>query len=694
MTRAARVLPVPEGLFSAVLVQTMRPILLALLLASAAAAQSDAIRLNQVGFYPSGPKTAVAVGAGAGTFTVRPAGGGEAVYTGTLGAAETWASSGETVRLADFSDLTAPGEYVVEVDGLGASYPFVIADRVHEGVARGALKAFYYMRASEPILAEYAGPWARPAGHPDDRVLVHNSAATASRPAGTVIASPGGWYDAGDYNKYVVNSGISVGTLLLLLEQYPEYAGALETDIPESGDGVPDLLDEVLVNVRWMLTMQDEDGGVYHKLTTSNFAGEIMPHRATATRYVVQKGTAATLDFAATTAQASRIVAGYEDALPGLADSLLTASEAAWAWAEANPDVAYEQARLSNPPINTGTYAPGGDDFQDEFDWAAWELYLTTGDAAYLDARPVPASPNLGTPWWGSVRELGYYSLLTHREHVAADVDVDAIADALVGQAGWFLSLQDGSAYDVVMGSQSWMWGWGSNSTAANQGLALVMAHRLTGDDRYLDAAVANLDYLLGRNGTGYSFLTGFGDKTPTDIHHRPSRADDVADPVPGLLAGGPNPGQEDGCAYPVAHGTLPARSYVDTWCSYASNEITINWNAPLVYLATAVEAEMSATGRPSASETGPTGALRVEGYPNPFRAEATVRFRLAAPAAVTVRVFDVLGREVARPLDAALLAAGTHAASVDGRGLPGGLYLYHVEAAGAAAVGSLTLAR
>lgn len=673
----------------------MRLLVFAALLASAAAsAQSDAIRLNQIGFYPDGPKVAVAVGAAAGTFTVHAPGDPEPVLVRALGPAETWAPSGETVRLADFSDLDVQGEYVVTVDGLGTSHPFLVSDRVHQEVARGALKAFYFMRASVPLEPPYAGPWSRLAGHPDDAVRVHNSAATAGRPAGTVIASPGGWYDAGDYNKYVVNSGISVGTLLLLMEQYPAYAAALDTGIPESGDAVPDLLDEALVNVRWMLTMQDEDGGVYHKLTTANFSGEVMPHRATATRYVVAKGTAATLDFAATTAQASRVVAGYEAAFPGLADSLLAAAEAAWGWAEAHPDVAYEQWTLANPTVHTGTYAPAGDDFQDEFDWAAWELYLTTGDTAYLDARPVPSSPNLGTPWWGSVREMGLYSLLTHRDRIADDVDVDGLAAALLGQAGWFVSLRDASAYDVVMGSQSWMWGWGSNSAAANQGLALVMAYRLSGDRAYLDAALANLDYLLGRNGTGTSFLTGFGDRTPMRIHHRPSQADGVVDPVPGLLAGGPNPGQEDGCTYPVARGTLPARSYVDDWCSYASNEVTINWNAPLVYLATAIEAEMSETGLPSAADDAPRGALPVEGFPNPFRAEATIRFELAAAADVTVRVFDVLGREVARPLDGAARAAGAHRVPLDGRGLPGGLYLYRVEAGGAASGGTLTHVR
>lgn len=246
------------------------------------------------------------------------------------------------------------------------------------------------------------------------------------------------------------------------------------------------------------------------------------------------------------------------------------------------------------------------------------------------------------------------------------------------------------------------MWGWGSNSTAANQGVALMVAHQLTGEDRYLHAALANLDYLLGRNATGYSFVTGFGDRTPMDIHHRPSAADGVADPVPGLLAGGPNPGQQDvyagGCSasdYPAGSRDDPARSYVDDWCSYASNEITINWNAPLVYLAVAVEAALSSTGQPTAGAGAPEiGGLDVEATPNPFGAATAVRFRLAAPAAVTVRMFDALGREVRRPLAAAPLGAGPHAVGIDGRELPAGVYVVSVEAPGASASRTVTLVR
>ena len=129
---------------------------------------------------------------------------------------------------------------------------------------------------------------------------------------------------------------------------------------------------------------------------------------------------------------------------------------------------------------------------------------------------------------------------------------------------------------------------WGSNAVAANQGILLVQAYLITGQNKYLNAALSNLDYILGRNATGYCFVTGFGSKSPMHPHHRPSVADGIDEPVPGLLAGGPNPGKQDGCKYEYSE---PETTHVDLDCSYASNEIAINWNAPLVYLVNAIEA-------------------------------------------------------------------------------------------------------
>ncbi|RYZ46400.1 MAG: cellulase, partial [Chitinophagaceae bacterium] len=302
-------------------------LLLTILLTNIAYAQTGSarIQLNQVGFYPAAPKLAVVTGTtGATQFSVTSADGRTTFYTGKLSSEKSSKYSSTVTKTADFSAFKKSGTYVLTVPGVGTSYPFAIGAGVHADAAKAVLKAFYFIRSDMPLEAAYAGKWARPAGHPDTAVLVHPSAATNLRPAGTIISSPGGWYDAGDYNKYIVNSGITMGTLFAAYEDFPQYFKTLSVGIPESGNAVPNILDEAVYNLRWMLTMQDgADGGVYHKLTNASFDGMVMPGATKEPRYVVQKGTAAALDFTAVTAMAARILKPYAQSFPGLADSCL-----------------------------------------------------------------------------------------------------------------------------------------------------------------------------------------------------------------------------------------------------------------------------------------------------------------------------------------------------------------------------------
>jgi endoglucanase len=565
----------------------------------AGAQPTGAIRINQVGYYTHGPKTVVVTGtSGNNRFYVLSVSQGDTVYTGTLGAEKNSLYSSIKTRIGDFSRLQKAGSYVIAVPGSGTSYPFHISEDVHHSVATASIKGFYFQRSNEPLEERYAGPWHRPAGHPDTAVLVHPSAASKERPAGTVISSPGGWYDAGDYNKYIVNSGITMGTLLAAYEDLPEYYDTLVVNIPESADVLPDLLNESLYNLRWMFTMQDpHDGGVYHKCTNAVFDGMVMPGVTKAPRFVVQKGTAAALDFAAVMAQAARIFRAFERHTPGLSDSCLRAAEAAWQWAEQNPNVRYSQREINpvhEPDILTGEY--GDSRFNDEFLWAAAELFVTTGNRKYFDLLSQHRNDPVGLPGWSNVGMLGYYTLLRHKKALPAYTMelTRAMKDTVLRLANQYIGNTARSAFGTVMGQSVRDFIWGSNSVAANQGVLLVKAYLLTGQRRYLDHALTNLDYLLGRNATGYCFVTGTGSKSTMHPHHRPSVADGVMEPVPGLLAGGPNPARQDKCAYEF---TEPETAYSDTDCSYASNEIAINWNAPLVYLSGALEALQKKAG-------------------------------------------------------------------------------------------------
>jgi len=550
---------------------------------------NDEIKINQIGYYLDHNKIAVVPGeTSASTFYLIDNSTQKIVWEGNLSDTRHSSYSNKISKIADFTDFQKNGEFVLAVKELGKSYPFKIGKGIFEDLAKGSIKAFYYNRASTELEERYAGQWARAAGHPDDQVMIHASAVSEHRKEGTVVSAPFGWYDAGDYNKYVVNSGITMGTLLSLYEDFPEYIQQQNLEIPESDNQLPDLLDEILWNLKWMLKMQDpHDGGVYHKLTTAEFEGMVMPHQATNQRYMVAKSTAAALNFAAVMAQANRV---YKEYNPDLAIECLKAAEMAWNWAKKNPETLYKQDEINkkySPQIQTGTY--GDKSVKDEWVWAASELYISTHNLTYLDEIPVPTE-QLKLPNWSNVGWLGYYSLLRHRHDLKnlPDEIVEQAKNILLSQAEHYVKAMKDARFHTVMGQSVEDFNWGSNSNAANQGILLIQAYFLNSNKDYLGAAISNLDYILGRNATGYSFVTGYGSKPPLYPHHRPSEAEPDKAPVPGFLVGGPNPGQQDKCDYPSS---IPDESYVDATCSYASNEIAINWNAPFAYLTNALEA-------------------------------------------------------------------------------------------------------
>jgi endoglucanase len=551
------------------------------------------IRLNQVGFYPLCAKVGIVAGnPAAGNFTIRRNSDSVTVYKGTLGASATWTFSNETVRAADFSAFNIPGTYVLAV-GTTCSYPFTIANNVFHDVNRASMKAYYMIRDGIALTTPYAGVYARAAGHltEDNAVVILPSAAGPTRTAGQTFASQKGWYDAGDYNSYIVNSGISTYTLLATYEHFSSYFDTLNLNIPESGGPLPDILAEIKWNLDWMLTMQDPaDGGVYNKKTNAAFDGFIMPSAATTTRYFCAKGTAATFDFAAVMATAYRIYKPFDLTF---ANQCLAAAQQAYTWGLANPNVAFNNPGASGgyPAVVTGGYGDGN--FSDEKEWASNELYIATLNNATYYVNGFKNANTYNIPSWPNVNTLGLISLVYNRKklNAAGFADTANMKAKIISLASPLQTYQSSSsAYQVVMGANGagGDFNWGSNSQAANEGMILLTAYEINNTTSFWTAALSNLDYLLGRNATTYSFLTGYGSNPPMNPHHRPSQADGIVNPVPGLLAGGAqNSSNPDGCAYV---GTLPATKYLDNVCSYSTNEIAINWNAPFVFLSAAIQ--------------------------------------------------------------------------------------------------------
>ena len=560
----------------------------ALALVVCASAKSDvAIRLNQVGCFPNEEKVVVIEGINpAGKIQVKNLQGKTVLKPRNIRQAQSpWGD--KTRYVVDISDLKKEGDY--EVCVAGAKAPLRIARHALHDISVASLKLFYLIRSGVPIESQYAGPYARPLGHADTQVLVHPSAASESRPEGTVISSPLGWYDAGDYNKYVVNSAFSIGLMLGVYEENKAYFDRLQTNIPESKNQTADFLDEMMFNMLWLLTMQDpDDGGVYHKLTTPNFEGFVMPKDCHQPRYVVAKSVTATLDFAAVMAQMARLMKGNAD-YPDFSAKAAEAAERAYLWALVHPDAFYRQADMNKqfqPAVNTGEYGDGN--ATDERFWAATELYKLTGKTVYKqDALRLMPSDFL-VPSWGNVSGLGMLSWLSAGDAVQAD----KVRQALQACCDAYVKDTDQSCFQAPYGNHAHDFGWGHLSErCCGMGIALLFADQYVTKGKYRRYAIENIDCLLGRNALGYCYVTGFGQKSPMHPHHRPSAADGIDAPFPGMLVGGPNPGQQDKGSNLVYPSSLPDESYVDHADSYASNEIAINWNAALVGLLCWVDA-------------------------------------------------------------------------------------------------------
>lgn len=544
--------------------------------------------VNQLGFAPDAEKIVVYPGSDANGLEVRDL-NGKTVLKLDAPMVYDWDFSGEEVQTFDISALKAPGTYRLFRGGEYVGTPIVVGKNVYNDLVKASLKWFYYQRSSMALAPEYAGKWARAMGHKDDKVIVYGSdKVTGGKGSGKTIKSDRGWYDAGDYGKYIVNSGITVFTLLEAYENFPKYLDSLTWNIPREFAKYPEILEEVRYNLDWMLTMQDKDGGVYHKVTTLKFGGSVMPEKDDAPRYAILKNVTATLDFAAVMAQASVV---YRNIDKAYADNMLKAAEKAYAWAKKNPKAFYKQP----VDVQTGNYMHDGEDGKDEFRWAAAELFRATKKKNYQDdLKANPFTPD--GAWWGNVNMLAAFRVA--QDSASFDKDLVAAAKKVVlDEANNLRAVGDTSGYHLP--AFPWSWNWGSNSAMANNGMVLVHAYLLTGDRSYVDGAQQCLDYLLGKNPMDISYVTGFGYRSPRNPHHRPSESDMVDDPVPGMLVGGPHLGKQDinldgteswKCPN-YAAADKPALAYLDNRCSYATNEVAINWNAPLVYLAAALEA-------------------------------------------------------------------------------------------------------
>jgi len=551
-------------------------VIIACCLSTFAASTTD-IKVDQVGYLPDAPKLAFVVTTKpASEFLVRGVNGATG-FRGTLSAPVVDKDSGDLIQIADFSTLRGPGVYYVEVPGVGKSWLFGIGAAVYKYAYYLTMRSFYGQRCGTAVdLGPDFPNYKHAACH-------LNGAFHSSSGAKGAHISTKGWHDAGDYGRYIVNSGITTGELLWTWELFGNRIKDISLKIPESKNSIPDILDEVRWNLDWMLTMQDEDGGVWHKQTSENFADFVMPENDKSISYVIgtgkepYKSSAATADFAAVMAIAARVFKSLD---ADYAQNCLRSAEKAWDWLGKHPNETFRN------PANVLTGGYGDNDCKDELLWAAAELWRTTKKDNYQQfflahySEQLQSINSFSPPAWPRVAPLALWTYLLGGG--PGQDAVTAIKAASLKAADEIVDRTSKNGYRNSLTSREYV--WGSNGVAANYGVQLLIANWMKADQRYLDTAVDNLHYLLGRNTLSLSFVTQLGDNPFHNPHHRPSQSDNNKEPWPGLLSGGPNQYRQDPAMKKLGN-LPPAKMYLDEWESFATNEIAINWNAPLVFL-------------------------------------------------------------------------------------------------------------
>jgi len=507
-------------------------------------------------------------------------------------------ASGDLVHTIDFSTYEISGvNYtlsVVDGDTTQTSDIFPISDDIYNQVKYDALAYFYHNRSGIAVEADVVGEdLARPIGHESDSNTDTTSCLTDSSDCTSVDVS-GGWYDAGDHGKYVVNGGVSTWTLLNLFERF-KYLGngyeniddgtmALPSD--ERANGIPDILDEAKWEIEWFLKMQvasDQPlaGMVYHKIHDDEWTGfPLAPGEDLEIRHVHPVSTAATLNFAAIGAQCYRI---YVDIDNDLAERCLEQAEIAYA------------AALNNPAIYASEETEGGGAYEDtkttdEFYWAATELYISTEKQSY--SKDMQKSPlhlwlyTSGTSLfnWQTTNALAIMSIATAR-NPAYSWTIKARA-LIVEAADQYTEIASTQGYGVPFDSNYYV--MGSNASVVNNMMVLGLAYDFTQNEKYIDAMLLAANYIFGVNPLSQSYVTGYGTTSVENPHHRfwANSVDSNYPSAPaGVLAGGPNSGLQDVYSSRVLDGCAPQKCYVDNISAWSVNEVTINWNAPLAWV-------------------------------------------------------------------------------------------------------------
>jgi hypothetical protein len=536
------------------------------------------------------------------------------VYTGALAAwngGATDASSGDKAWHFTFTPVTAAGEYFIrDTQRNVKSATFKIAADVYAPVLRAAVRAFFYQRAGQAKLATHAGAaWADGASHLGAGQDKNARLYSAPNDASTERDLSGGWYDAGDYNKY---TNWAAGYIIELLHAYIENPAIWGDDynIPESGNGIPDLIDEIKWGMDWLARMQEANGSV---LSIVGMAHASPPSAATGPSRYGPASTSATLAAAGAYALGAKVFARFP-ALAAYAADLRSRAERAWTWAVANPNVLFRNNDAANGSQGLGAGQQETDDYgrlQYKLCAAIYLFDLTEG-ATYASFINATHSQAHLVQWtWPSPYEpllnqaLLYYASLPAATAATASAIKNAFVAGMNSNDFWGAVTGKTDPYNAYL--RDYM--WGSNGIKAHVGnLFASMTHygleTLSSRDN-MAAASHFIHYLHGVNPLGKVYLSNMGalgaeNSVDQFFHswfsHGSTRWDSVKNstfgPAPGFLVGGANPSYnwENGCpglnsgcgsaapSPPV--GQPPQKSYKDFNDSWPLNSWSVTENS------------------------------------------------------------------------------------------------------------------
>jgi endoglucanase len=533
------------------------------------------IVVNQVGYLPEQSKIALLLNDSVADATAQLVDQQTkaVVFSKSLGQAQFDSASGDVIQSIDFSAVQQAGEYHWQIGNL-RSVPFKIAAQVYQEAFAMLLRSYYLQRCgvelNDPVTGIYHPPC-----HVNDAVLAHQDSIHL---AGESIAAQGGWHDAGDYGKYVATTAVTLGRILSLYEQQPHLFWDGQLVIPESGNGIPDVLDEMQVGLDWLLRMQRQDGAVYRKLSGADWSIGLSPDEDQQLRYVYGLSTPETAKFAAAMAIAARV---FHPLKTELAQQYQQAAEKAWRYLEQHPTMQVDW--IKEDDSGSGKYLSSEIDTEpslmvdtDDRFWAAAELYITTGQLPFEQYVSNYLKTSEYTLFeWKDPSALGMTNYLFQtRQPIAPDIRTQLVSK-LQKRADQALAKANQSGYRLA--NDRFI--WGSNKIAAEEAITLLYAHQATPCAAYQTAAADQLDYLLGRNPFNQTFVTGLGTHPVQHTNHLFARAKGVY--IPGLLVGGANELAQD----QIAPKKLGIRSYLDDDRSYATNEYAIDYNASLITL-------------------------------------------------------------------------------------------------------------